>query len=282
MTQRLFGRMTLPVIAALLFGAAMTAQAGHVEAIANTASDIQDGPTAVTASAADAGFTANTTRFQGITTANISGQFFTAPSQPVRARAWSEFAVEGLNTLTPLTFVWQFTGSRSWNPDNAAVSIGMGVGLQSAGFIDNVGWGISYVDAPPSFGDFAGVLSSPFGVSAAGVGFSNVLPVGDWNGLGSRQVSSTMQWALTDTTGSFSLDVNGGMVGDVLGSNTLTLIGLTVPVGTVLANSGAFLLLDNGVRLRITAVPEPQAWALLAVGLALVGFRRRAMGAPQG
>ena len=194
----------------------------------------------------------------------------------------SAIVVIYLNTLTPLTFVWQFTGSRSWNPDNAAVSIGMGVGLQSAGFIDNVGWGISYVDAPPSFGDFAGVLSSPFGVSAAGVGFSNVLPVGDWNGLGSRQVSSTMQWALTDTTGSFSLDVNGGMVGDVLGSNTLTLIGLTVPVGTVLANSGAFLLLDNGVRLRITAVPEPQAWALLAVGLALVGFRRRAMGAPQG
>ena len=267
--------LALPVFAAMLACLVVpSAQAGHVEAIAASASDIQDGPTAFSASAVDAGFSANTTRTAGLTTTNISGQFFTALRVPVRAVSWSEFTVEGLASLTPLTFVWDFTASRSWNPDNASVGTGMTVGLTAPGFIDYVRWGISYVDGPVPLGDFAGTLTAGFAVAAAGGGFSNVLPLGDWDGQGTRTVAITMDSALTGTTGSFSLDLDGAMVGDVTALHSLALVGLTVPAGTALANGGAWLLLDNGSRLAITvaAVPEAQSWALLLAGLAGLVF----------
>ena len=250
--------------------------AGRVEAIAGPVSDVQDGPAAVSATAVFAGLAAQAQRVDISTQGNAAGGFFTGPNQPVRAYTASEFTVHGLDTATALTFYWRFEAARSWDINNAAYSVTMTASLTAPGFIDNLGWGISYVDGPPALGDFAGVLSNPFGTSMAGLGFSNVLPVGIWDGQGTRDASTTMDGAITGGTGSFALLLQSGIAGDVLSQHRLRLSGLTVADSTALAPLGAHLLLDDGSRIAITAaVPEPQAWALLAAGLGLLALRLR-------
>lgn len=251
---------------------------GRVEAVALGVSDLQSGPTALLAAASSGTFSASTSRVDSSTSAAVVGGSY-PPSLGVSTLTSSDFTVLGLDNLTPLTFHWTFTAARTWHPDNTVFHVNMAVGLTAPGFIDNVGWGISYVDYPPAFGDFAGTLVAPFGVAAAGVGYSNGLPVGDWNGQGSRDVTITMLWAITGGTGNFGASIESGNAGDLAAQHHIGLSGLSVPAGTLIAPGGAWLLLDNGQQLPIaTAVPEPQTWLLLGAGLLWLGRRRRPQG----
>ena len=68
----------------------------------------------------------------------------------VVASTSSNFSVVGLIGVAPLSFNWAYSGTRTWNVDNASFNVTLNAGLSGAGFIDNVGWGIRYVDPPAS------------------------------------------------------------------------------------------------------------------------------------
>lgn len=260
---------------ALLVVAGPAAAVGRVEAVALGVSDLQSGPTALLATAISGGFAATTNRLASATSATVVGGSY-PPSLGVSTLSSSDFTVVGLDDVTALTFHWTFSASRTWDPNNTVFNVYMNVGLTAPGFIDYVGWGISYVDYAPVFGDFAGILTAPFGVSAAGVGFVNGLPVGDWSGQGSRDATITMQGAQTGVAGNFGASISSGNAGDLSAQHQLVLSALTVPAGTTIAPGGAWLQLDNGQQIPIAgAVPEPQAWAMLGLGLLLLGRRLR-------
>lgn len=223
-------------------------------------------------------FSASTNRVDSSTSAAIVGGSY-PPSLDVSTLTGSDFTVLGLDNLTPLTFHWTFSAARSWNPDNTVFHVNMGVAVTAPGFIDNVSWGISYADYVPAFGDFAGTREAPFGVAAARVGFTNGLPVGNWNGQCSRDVTITMLWATTGSTGNFGASIGSGNAGELAAQHHIGLSGLTVPAGTLIAPGGAWLRLDNGLQIPIAAaVPEPQTWLLLGAGLLWLGRRRRQHG----
>ena len=260
--------------AALGMLAASPVQAlGTVEAVVAGASDLQSGPTALLASASAGGLSASTSRLDSITNAAVLSNY--PPSLQASTSTRSDFTVVGLPDVTALTFQWAFSASRVWNPDNTVFSAGMSVGVTAPGFIDSVGWGISYVDYAPAFGDFAGTLTAPFGVSAAGSGFANSLPAGLWDGQGQRTVGITMAWAQSGVSGNFGADISTGNAGELTAQHRIEFKGLTVPAGTVVSAGGAWLTLDNGQQIPITVVPEPQTWVLLLAGLMLVAPRLR-------
>lgn len=271
MSARNLKHHLLAGLTAFALGWAGAAQAaGSVEAIAGPDTDINSGPGAF---ASFGSSTATTTRSTTQAAGSIANAF-TDLRTPVRSFARSDFTIVGLNGTVPLTFNWQFVGGRSWNANNASFGATLSVGVSAPGFIDTFGWGISYVDGPPALGDFAGILSSTFTVSAAGSGFVNALPAGGWDGRGTRSGAITLTSAGSGLNGSFSLLTEFGFAGQVTANYSTRLVSVTVANASQIA-PGAHLLLDDGSRVAITAVPEPETWAMLIAGLALVSLRGR-------
>ena len=272
-------RSLLAFCALALVTAVHAAQPGKVEAIANTVTDLQTGPTAIQASANSGSLTAAASRVLGTIDGAVSTPSFTDPRIPLVAGGASQFTVVGLQGVVPLSFNWTMTGSHAWSSESANVGLSFAMALSAPGFIDTVRWSISFVDGPASMGDFAGTLSNPFTVSAAGSNFVNQLPVGSWDGQGVRHASLVMQLAESGIVGSMEYEVSAGMSGVASATGTLALASVTVPTAAQL-QPGAHLLLDNGQQILITAVPEPEAGAMLLAGLLTLAVavrqRRRA------
>lgn len=264
--------LRVSVIAALcLAGAAAQAQnTGTVRAEA--AGVVQESATQPSATASSGSFSATATRTSTLASGAISNNF-TALRTAADASTRSYFTIVGLDGTVPLTFHWEFTGTRGWSTESASFGGQLVADLRTGAFISVVGWGISYVDGPAFMGDFAGSLQGSFGVSAAGSLFSNTLPGGAWDGQGSRSANTTMEQASSGATGSFYLESSFGISGDVQATYTSRLVGVTAAN----AGPGAYLQLDNGSRISITsAVPEPQTWGMLVSGLlAMAGMAAR-------
>ncbi len=267
------GRMV--VLAMTVWGAAgMAWAAGEVEAIAGTETVTLTGPGATMATADNSGMFATTTRSVSQVSGAVAGAL-TPDRVPASARAFSEFSIVGLAGSVPLTFHWTFAGSRDGELDNTGFRSTMRVTLNGPGFVDIVSWGISYADSTPNTGDFAGTAQSAFGVSAAGNNFSNQLPAGHWDGIGSRMVTTTMVSATSGMAGSFALFLDIGLAGQVSASHSLQLSAVTV-ADPLQLDAGAHLLLDDGSQIMISAVPEPSTWAMMLAGVVLMGrYARR-------
>lgn len=255
-------------IAIAAMATSILTHAGSVTAVAGSTTTTNTGSTA---SATEDALFATTTRVTGSVTGTINN-FVLGAFPNVRTETTSEFEVFGLAAPTPLTFHWSFFGDRRLTPNNSFISASFGTDLRGPGFIDTIGWGISYGEA---FGSAAGSLTGSFAEAAAGVGYSNNLPPNPWNGLGTRFGSSTYLSAMTGTTGSFGLTASTNISGDTFSSYRISLESVTAPSGTNV--SGAFLLLDSGGQIAILAapVPEPSTYALMLAGLGFVGFVAR-------
>lgn len=245
---------------------------------ADAAAASSSSATAFSVSASDGAYSATSSRTAGHVAGTSANAFVNLTTSSI-AGASSDFTVVGLVGTVPLTFNWEFSGHRAWNVDSASFQAGLTATLIAPGFIDNVGWGVSFVDGPVNQGDFAGILSNTFSQSTAGLNFANVLPPGSWDGEGSRRASTTMSLATTGSSGSFGLQSSIGLSGDITASFSLSLVSVNVANAGQMA-LGAHLLLDNGSQVAITtAVPEPQHWAMLAAGLLVMTLllaRRRA------
>ena len=80
--------------------------------------------------------------------------------------------------------------------------------------------------------------------------------------------------AQAGATGNFAASINSGPAAVASVQQQTMWSGLTVPFGTVFA-PGAWLQFDNGQQIATAAaVLSPQAWALLALGLVMVGLGR--------
>ena len=272
-------RSLLAFCALALVTAVHAAQPGKVEAITDAVTDLQTGPLAIEASAQSGGLTAAASRVLGTIDGAVSTPSFTNPRIPLVAGSASQFTVVGLQGVVPLSFNWTLTGSHQWSAEGANVGLSFAMALSAPGFIDTVRWGISFVDGPAALGDFAGTLSNPFTVSAAGSNFVNQLPAGSWDGQGVRHASLVMQLAESGLVGAMEYEVSAGMSGFASATGTLALASVTVPSAAQL-QPGAHLLLDNGQQILITAVPEPETGMMLLAGLLTLAVavrqRRRA------
>lgn len=227
-------------------------------------------------------FTGAADQSQPLLWAAASGEVangFTDFRTAAEGRIDAGYTVVGLDGPTTLTFTWRLTGSRGWNIDNASFGGGVGAGIFNqvgAAYIHNIGWDISYVDGPPFMGDFAGVLSGPVRVTGqAGPdgAFGQVLPAGSWGGQGSVQAQTL--WLLdSGWSGVLSLGAGISISGEVDTAYAISLVSVTRPQALGIA-SAAYLLLDNGTQIPITAVPEPGPGLLLLAGLATMAWRLR-------
>lgn len=279
---------TLPtLVATLLLAAAPLAQA-VATATANGQS-VTD-PTFATLASGTVAASAD----QGDATLQVlsSGQGqggFTSPRVGAEGRIDARFTVVGLSGPATLAFDWAFTGARTWSTESASFGSGLGAGIfmdTGAIYIHQIGWGISYVDGPVFMGDFAGILEAPVGVvgqaGAPGL-FSEVLPGGNWGGQGLTTAQTL--WTMDNGWGgTLSLWSGIGVSGEVDASYGVELLGVTIAPALLAqaAPGGAYLLLDNGTQIPITAaVPEPAPAALLACGLLVMGWRLRQQARPQ-
>ena len=248
-----------------------------LSAVAGGDSQTVTGPLAVSASAAASGFTATTTRTSTTVSGATSGGFFTAVSGTADARSTSDVSITGITSGAPLTFRWDFSGSRNWNPENANVQHELVAGFSGGGFIYSFRWAIGYVDGPVFMGDFAGTLSSGAGISAAGnFGPEEQLSFPVWDGMGTISPTLTLTQFSDGWVGSYGHIANLGFGGDVTGSYSIDLRSITVPDASFLTGP-AFMTFDNGQQIAITVIPEPTSAALFALGLsgAMATRRRR-------
>lgn len=204
-------------------------------------------------------------------------------AQSVVASSYEAF---GLAPGARVDFAWLFSGSRTASVDNATLAIGANVGIYNksgpvGAYIYNVSWGISYSDAPPAEGNFAGQSSNPWGLGGVAgnpADFGSSLPAGLWDGLSPVGVVTTYHLE-TGSKGDISLSTGQSIAGGVNDSYLSgTLISATVASASMLSGGPAYLLLDNGVQIPITAVPEPSAalmWLAGGLMLAGAGWRRR-------
>ena len=249
---------------------------GRVMATANGATQEFIGPTETFAGQTIGAYSASTFRFSQTVTGS-SRNFFRDAEVRADAVATSDYTVVGIAVGTPLTFNWAFTGSRSWDVDNAGFGGGLKVEWSGAGFIHNFGWGISYIDGPPAFGDFAGVLQAELLVAEAGgnLPLTTGLP-SPWNGQGLMNVQS-LWTANPGATGTITLRSGIGMSGTLDASYSLRLVSITVPSELWLPGP-AFLELDSGEQFPISAVPEPSVWLLMLFGLGVAAAVRHRRG----
>jgi hypothetical protein len=268
-------------IAALLIAPLTTASllaATNLTAIAGGDSETVTGPLAISASAADNGFTATTTRTSTAISGATSGGFFTAISGSADARTTSDFTITGITAGAPLTFRWDFSGARSWSPENANVQHELVAGFSGGGFIYNFRWAIGYVDGPAFMGDFAGTLTSGAGISAAGsFGPDETLSFPVWDGQGTISPTLTLTQFSDGSEGSYGQIATLAFGGDVNGSYSIDLRSITVPNASFLTGP-AFMTFDNGHQIAIMAVPEPSSTAAIAIALAgtlAIGRRRQ-------
>lgn len=211
----------------------------------------------------------------------FSGQF-SAPIQ-MTAQAESGYTAFGLAANAPVTLTWRWTGSYATFPDDAQLSIGGSVGVFYPGTIATVTFnGLSFVDNAPGAGDFAG---QGFGTLFCG-GAGNGVPScsSTWNGRGTRTTTLDMI-ASTGTQGTFGQSIAASVGGAATTlSFSIQLVGATVPNAGFLTGP-AYLQLDNGQQILISAVPEADTWAMFAAGLAVIcaiGARRRAESSRRG
>ena len=246
---------------------------GRVMATANGATQEFIGPTATFAGQTSGAYSASTFRFSQAVT-GISGNAFREAEVRADAVATSDYTVVGIAVGAPLTFNWAFTGSRSWDVDNAYFGGGLRVEWSGAGFIHNFGWGISYIDGPPAQGDFAGVLQAELSVGGAGAPLPLTMGLpSPWNGQGVMNVQS-LWTANPGATGTITLHSGFGISGTVDASYSLRLVSITAPSGLWLSGP-AFLALDNGEQTPISVVPEPSVWLLMLFGLGVAAAVRR-------
>lgn len=190
----------------------------------------------------------------------------------------SSYTVSGLGTGEVVTFTWEASGTLGWSTENANVGQAFGASIFNkvgATYIHGVGWSQSFVDGPVFMGDFAGSVTAPIqdtGHAGPPGVFGESVPAAHWGGNGTVQFQT--HWTLADGwSGTLSLSASAGLVGDAQTALSLRLVSLTVAQPT----GPAALLLDNGVSLPISAVPEPGgAWLLLAgLGVVVAAGRRR-------
>jgi hypothetical protein len=209
--------------------------------------------------------------------------FFTCCRVGSSAGLESVYTVNGLSAAGQMvTFTWEATGTLVWSTENASVAESFNVGIFNkvgALYIHNVGWANSFVDGPVFMGDFAGNVFAPVkdnGHAGPPGVFDQTVPGADWGGNGTVRFQT--HWMLGDGWGG-TLSVGAGisLVGDADAHLALRLVSATVanPVGP------AELLLDNGVAIPISAVPEPASLWMLLGGLGLVALwaGRRSRGA---
>lgn len=270
MDVRNLKRLAYVGLALLATGMSGIAGAVGVTATVGATTDSNSGSNA---SVTLAGSTATATRTLTQAFGTISN-VYTSQQTLVAANANSQFTIIGLIGSVPLTFNVEFSGTRLAAVDNASFQSDMKFELQAPGVVDNVGWGISYVDGGAPEGDFSGVLSAPFGAATAGSAFVNSLPAGNWDGQGTRMLAVTLTGVGAGSQGSMYLQSQFGFSGGVTADYSTRLVSVTVANGAQIA-PGAHLLLDDGSQVLITAVPEPETWAMLLAGLALVSMRSR-------
>jgi PEP-CTERM motif len=200
--------------------------------------------------------------------------FFTCCRVGSSAGIDSNYTVNGLSAAGQMvTFTWEATGTLTWSTENASVAESFNVGIFNkvgALYIHNVGWGTSFVDGPVFMGDFAGSATGPVkdnGHAGPEGVFDQTVPAAEWGGNGTVRFQT--HWMLGDGWGgSLSVGTGISLVGDADAHLALRLVSATVagPVGP------AELLLDNGVAIPITAVPEPASLWMLLGGLGLVAL----------
>jgi len=193
----------------------------------------------------------------------------------------SGYTVHGLGaTGQVVTFTWEAAGTLVWSSEGANVGESFGVSIFNkvgAGYIHGVGWSNSFVDGPAFMGDFAGNVLAPVKdtghAGPAGV-FSETVPAAQWGGNGTVRFQ-THWWLADGWSGTLGVGAGIALVGDADAQLSLRLVSATManPVGP------AELLLDNGVAIAISAVPEPGSHWMLLGGLGLVAavaaLRRR-------
>lgn len=274
-------RAAVATTALLLAGAANAAlPPGYVEAQVGAVLTTSNTDFSVTATIGD--FTAIASRVDANAYGTSVNSFndFIHGGVIARAVTVTYFSVAGLVGVVPLTFNWEYSGARIWNVDAASFSVMLTARLSGPGFIDSIRWGISYVDGPPAWGDFAGNLAHEFvpeSIGNLGVTFDHVLPVGQWNGQGARMASSTWLAAANGEVAEYVLFAVSSLAGDLVADYRIRLASVTVADASQLL-PGAHLQLGNGSQIAITAVvPEPHTWALMMGGLVAVSLliRRR-------
>lgn len=276
-------RSTLPILCATLWLA--VAPGAQATATATINGQAVTDPTLATLSAGSLSASADLADATLQVLASGQGQgSFTSPREGAEGRIDARFTVVGLSGPTPVSFHWGFSGSRTWSTEGASFGSGLGAGIfmdVGALYIHGIGWGISYVDGPVFMGDFAGSLEGPVAVNgqagAEGL-FSAVLPTGNWDGQG-LTTAQTLWTMDSGWGGTLSLLSGIGVSGEVDATYGVELLAVTLPAALLAqaaAPGGAYLLLDNGTQIPITAaVPEPTPAALLACGLLVMGWRLR-------
>jgi len=225
-------------------------------------------------------------------TSSVSGQtsgFFTWGVLGSESVVTSTYQAFGLAPGAMVDFTWKFGGSRTEAVDNATVSMGAGVRIFNKSgpvgiYIHNMGWSISYVDGPAFMGEFAGTGTALWGVPPGGAAgnpanFSAVGPAAAWDGRSTVTVITSYHLE-TGSSGDLTVSTGHSLAGDVAQSTLFgTLQSATVASASMLTGP-AYLLLDNGVQIPISAVPEPSPAMLWAAGALLLAFvargRRRA------
>lgn len=243
---------------------------------------------ASTASASAGGVSAQADRSSAQWQVQVSGSvpgFFTGPRVGASAGIDADYTVHGLPLDGAMvTFTWQASGVLGWSSENASVGEQVMVrNFNKSGgpiYIHEAGWSIGFVDGPVFMGDFAGLSSNPFGrwghAGPEGV-YAETLPAGEWGGNGSVLLQT--HWLLGDGwTGTMSMQAALGLIGDAQAWLQLRLVSATVAHASVLSGGPAWLALDNGTQVPISAVPEPASSLLWGAGglllLAISRWRR--------
>lgn len=226
-----------------------------------------------------AGFGGSSTTLGSTVTGATAGGFLD-PVQGYELARSVGFRVVGLSELAVTRWHYTFSGSVAAAADNAALQLSASFAwdlIDAIGALHYTNWGVGWVDGPPAFGDFAGNLANPPGVSAAGTPLPTVWAPGSWGGSGSLGFVTDIP--LRDgMAGFFRHAVGMGLSGLIQSTLSVSLVAVTVdfPRNAAFAGEAPYLLLDDGTQFAITSsVPEPAGFVLAVMGLlGLLAHRR--------